>query len=784
MRRVYFPFKTRTYLSKYQTSTNFYKPPNNYNRNNRNILSSQLYSSNKLRTRNNIIRSNLNMREPIIRENINITNIKYQPYKEYVDNEIDLLNLKMRCDLISHKLNRIKYYLNDGNNNINLNQHNLIEGIKNKSEYINEKKYNFNNEDIINNNNDDNIKLNKVGNINNIYDNNNDQNNKNQNILEENIDNIKNGINYNMQITNNYLSIKNKGNINNDENNFEFNINNEYYNDINCIKQMNNKIENKNEIDFIYSPYEKEKINQDKELLNNNNIYRAVTFAIDTNQDNNKGMKEKLLIENQANLNLKNDNIEEVNKNEIQNDNKYEFKKNNLKNYKHAKMLFDEVGLNAPMNIYNLYIKNSKNNEDNKDELNNKIINNSEKENQNNSFDKYNNNNINKNDAKEIMNNLENNKKYFKSYLEKMNNINNINVNKFDEIDDKYMNDFNDKNDENNEDGNINNNNNNEEDIFNEMGNNNKNVMNKSRNINKVKQNKKYKDNNNIDKNNEIKENSNNKNKNLLENKNLDLMTSKENNIIINSNIQKNDDLKDINPTNKSEIINSSKNKYKGKNNNAYNNSLKQKYRKILPTSNLYKYNNIVSKDKNKDNRDNRYKTIVFKDIEKNKTSINDNDKSKKYYNNKRAKSSRRNYNNDISNKLKLLDLQMDENPKASKTENAIDDDFLYQLRLNKSEDNIKLVTNKEEIESLIDKDKERLMRYDPIRRNIEMIKNIESYKKQGIVFPGIKRERKVREAPLKYCYKFRLDPQKFYTELLCDSMYEALDFKVIKNNK
>ena len=68
MRRVYFPFKTRTYLSKYQTSTNFYKPPNNYNRNNRNILSSQLYSSNKLRTRNNIIRSNLNMREPIIIE--------------------------------------------------------------------------------------------------------------------------------------------------------------------------------------------------------------------------------------------------------------------------------------------------------------------------------------------------------------------------------------------------------------------------------------------------------------------------------------------------------------------------------------------------------------------------------------------------------------------------------------------------------------------------------------------------------------------------------------------
>jgi hypothetical protein len=389
------------------------------------------------------------------------------------------------------------------------------------------------------------------------------------------------------------------------------------------------------------------------------------------------------------------------------------------------------------------------------------------------------------------MNNLENNKKYFKSYLEKMNNIDN--VNKFDEIDDKYMNEFNDRNDGNNEDENINNiknnknNRNNEDDLFNEMGNNQKNIVNKSRNINKAKENKNLKDNNKIDKNNEIIKNFNNiKDKNPLDNKYLDLMKNKEkNNININENMPNNDELKSINPTNKSEIINSSsKNKDKGKNNNKYNNSIKQKYRKILPTSNLYKYNNIVSrnKDKNKNNRENKYKTIVIKDKEKNKTSINNDDKLKKNYYNRRAKSSWHNYNNDISNKLKLLDLQIYETPKASKIENTIDDDILYQLRLNRSEDNIKLVMNKEEIESLMDKDKEKLMKYDPIRRNIEMIKNIESYKKQGIVFPGIKKERKVREAPLKYCYKFRLDPQKFYSEILCDSMYEALDFKIIKN--
>ena len=89
---------------------------------------------------------------------------------------------------------------------------------------------------------------------------------------------------------------------------------------------------------------------------------------------------------------------------------------------------------------------------------------------------------------------------------------------------------------------------------------------------------------------------------------------------------------------------------------------------------------------------------------------------------------------------------------------------------------------DKDDIDVLIGRDKEKLMRYDPIRRNIKMIKNIEAYKKQGIVFPGIRKERKLIEPPLKYCYKFRNDPQKFYTELLCDSMYEALDFKIIKN--
>ena len=120
---------------------------------------------------------------------------------------------------------------------------------------------------------------------------------------------------------------------------------------------------------------------------------------------------------------------------------------------------------------------------------------------------------------------------------------------------------------------------------------------------------------------------------------------------------------------------------------------------------------------------------------------------------------------------------QIPENSKSrTRTEvNKDDGKMVYYLKLNNSEDNIN-IKNTEDIDLLIGRDKERLMRYDPIRRNIEMIKNIESYKKQGIIFPGIRKEKKLVEPPLKYCYKFREDPQKFYSELLCDSMYEALD--------
>jgi hypothetical protein len=194
---------------------------------------------------------------------------------------------------------------------------------------------------------------------------------------------------------------------------------------------------------------------------------------------------------------------------------------------------------------------------------------------------------------------------------------------------------------------------------------------------------------------------------------------------------------------------NSNSNKYSNK--NSYNNSIKQKYKKIIPSISLYQYQDSLSNDKNKNrNIRNNSENNNILNLKKNRGNINSNriPKREKSY---------------------------------IKTEIKDDNKLLHVLKLNNSVDNLKVKKTEEEIEMLIGRDKEKLKRYEPIRRNIEMIKNIEAYKKQGIVFPGIRKERKLVEAPLKYCYKFREDPQKFYTESLCDSMYEALDFKINK---
>ena len=96
----------------------------------------------------------------------------------------------------------------------------------------------------------------------------------------------------------------------------------------------------------------------------------------------------------------------------------------------------------------------------------------------------------------------------------------------------------------------------------------------------------------------------------------------------------------------------------------------------------------------------------------------------------------------------------MKDNQKVNHTENEADnDDSLYQLKLNKSEDNIKLVVDQEETDSMLDEDKDKLIENEP------NIKKIESEKIQGPNFPGIKKEKSLRKGPLKYSYKFKIDP-------------------------
>ena len=95
----------------------------------------------------------------------------------------------------------------------------------------------------------------------------------------------------------------------------------------------------------------------------------------------------------------------------------------------------------------------------------------------------------------------------------------------------------------------------------------------------------------------------------------------------------------------------------------------------------------------------------------------------------------------------------MEDNQKVNQTENEADnEDSLYQLRLNKSEDNIKLAIDQEETDSMIDDDKDKLIENEP------NIKKIESEKIQGPNLSGTKKEKSLRKGPLKYSYKFKIE--------------------------
>ena len=70
-----------------------------------------------------------------------------------------------------------------------------------------------------------------------------------------------------------------------------------------------------------------------------------------------------------------------------------------------------------------------------------------------------------------------------------------------------------------------------------------------------------------------------------------------------------------------------------------------------------------------------------------------------------------------------------------------------------------------------------------PMRRNIKLIQTIEDYKKKGMNYPRVKKPRAHTPIPQHQCRKFKENPQKFFTEDLCENVLKAYDLKKKKNN-
>ena len=185
-----------------------------HNQNNNNKIEEE-----KFQNANNSKNVNINLNNNTLSQK---QKINYQPYKEYIDKEINLLNLKMRCDLINHKLNKIKFYIND--------------------DYIKQKVIMPKNIFPIDYNNQ-NIQYNLQNNDGNII----DKKNSNDFFVEEKkINNSNNKFKKNINLEN-FNKRTNDINFLNDDKKINYNIdNNNNNNDIgqnNIIKELENKID-------------------------------------------------------------------------------------------------------------------------------------------------------------------------------------------------------------------------------------------------------------------------------------------------------------------------------------------------------------------------------------------------------------------------------------------------------------------------------------------------------------------------------------------------------------
>ena len=127
--------------------------------------------------------------------------------------------------------------------------------------------------------------------------------------------------------------------------------------------------------------------------------------------------------------------------------------------------------------------------------------------------------------------------------------------------------------------------------------------------------------------------------------------------------------------------------------------------------------------------------------------------------------------NKNNKKEIKVKEFTPEENIKAKKI-----------LKKNKTENNLK--SNKKIIKKKldgksnynIDEDKQKLKSFIPIERNVYMIKDIEAYKKKGIIFPGNYKEKKINPIQVKLCKKFSENPQHFYTAKLTKNMINTIN--------
>ena len=737
-----------------------------------------------------------------------------------IQNEIRMIELKLRSDIIKNKIkqlgdlsndNKFRYKISTPNNNNN--QQFLI---KKKSDH--QKKIKKILKMKINNTDTNNFYLKKKININDLD--NDDINNNNYN----------NGNTYFQTNINNYYNINNN---NNNSQNFQGNykrLNSEQVQSHKIINQkkfgLNQESDDnifiKTKINKIFNLKRNDSFNKIKKITNYSDIKQKKDMPRTPSVFSNKNLINNY--NNSTNTNLYNENYKYMNKGDdfgsinYNNNNKNNFYKpkshiekymNNINFKKNMKNRCQYNSNDLPQGFFDNYFINSSN----RNFYNNKTYNNTE-----------NNYNMNKkniddsNTMKKSYDYITENKIEF-SYInknKKIKNIKNVKCNcisssinfslrpnkliydkniTFEILDEKekkenkneYENIINDKNENINE--------NNKKNIQNQYvkeNNNNiviNNYINKEENI--------LKDNNNINKNIDNNNNKNEKNKEIK-----DLIKDNNNNFSNNSYNNFNNKKSNIsnisNSNNKEQNIEEKKDIPNNNENNKNENN-------DIPFSN----NNNIQESKeeikmNNNNNNHKKKNVIFDEINIIvKYYQNDYIKKAFIYSNKDYKKIKHKY---LTTQDHIKNLKKQKNPKSilvnkevEKTQTTIGDKKNFNLALVKLNELISEVNSddddqndQDEPNEIIKEEGEKVPIPIPfIQKNIKFIKKIEELNKKGVNYRCFsKNEIKLLKKKNKnVCHKFQNNPQNFYSEKLCDNVIKSFDDNkdnndLDKNNK